>query len=197
LHAVAIQKRIRGRRGYNVGTTHLNTADDEESVVSFTHSLGDGAGSGVVTPGLGFLYNNFIGHYNPLPNHWDSIVPGKRGVGGAPVVLYRSGRPCLTAGAPGGSRIITAVFQTVLNIVERGMDPQAAVDAPRCHSEESNIIFVEDAFPESTVQELTRRGYDVRRTTYVALAQVILIDESHNFLGGTDHRGGGGKAYHG
>jgi gamma-glutamyltranspeptidase/glutathione hydrolase len=195
LHAVEVQKRLRGRRGWDIGTTHLNTADDQGSVVTFTHSLGDTAGSGVITRGMGFLYNNFIGHFNPLPNRWDSIVPGKRGVGGAPVIVFKEGKPHIAAGAPGGSRIITAVFQTILNIVERGMDAQAAVSAPRCHSEEGNIIFVEDAFPESTVEELKRRGYDVRRTTNVALAQAIVIQGSAEFRGGTDPRGGGGKAW--
>ena len=84
----------------------------------------------MVTPGLGFLYNNFLGHYNPLPNQWDSIVPGKRGVGTTPTIVYRDGKPFLGVGAPGGSRINTAVFQTILNIVQRGVTVDEAVSAP-------------------------------------------------------------------
>ncbi|MDP2858104.1 MAG: gamma-glutamyltransferase [Bacillota bacterium] len=194
-HAESVQGCIRkGRRGFEIGTTHLNAADSDGTVIAFTHSIGDYAGSGVVSPGMGFLYNNFIGHYNPLPNQWDSIVPGKRGVGGSPTVLYRDGRPYLAAGAPGGSRIITAVVQTILNVVERGMNAQSAVSAPRCHSEETNVIFIEDAFPESTVTELTSKGYDVRRTNQVALAQAIVIGADGSFDGGSDPKGGGGKA---
>jgi gamma-glutamyltranspeptidase/glutathione hydrolase len=196
-HAKWIQGRIReGRRGFDIGTTHLNAADSDGTVISFTHSLGDSAGSGVVSPGMGFLYNNNLGHYNPLPNRWDSIVPGKRGVGGSPTVLYRNGRPYIAAGAPGGSRIMTSVVQTILNIVDRGMDAQSAVAAPRCHSEEANLIFVEPAFPESTVAELTARGYEVQRTNYVALAQAIVIGEDGRFDGGSDPRGVGGRAVH-
>ena len=196
LHAGEVRERIKAeRRGADPGTTHLTAADDEGTVVSFTHSLGSGAGSGVVTPGLGFLYNNFLGHYNPLPNRWDSIVPGKRGVGTTPAVLYRTGRPWLGIGAAGGSRINTAVFQTILNIVERGMTARDAVAAPRCHSEEADIVFVEgDAYPEATVRDLGRRGYDVRRTQQVARVQAVLIDPTGTMHPGPDPRGGSGFA---
>jgi len=194
-HADEVRRRITAeRRGADPGTTHLTAADGEGTVVSFTHSLGSGAGSGVVTRGLGFLYNNFLGHYNPLPNRWDSIVPGKRGVGTTPAVLYRGGRPWLGIGAAGGSRINTAVFQTVLNVVERGMTARDAVAAPRCHSEEAKIIFVEDAYPEATVRDLARRGYDVRRTQHVARVQAVLIDPSGTMHAGPDPRGGSGSA---
>ncbi|HEX5165412.1 MAG TPA: gamma-glutamyltransferase, partial [Thermomicrobiales bacterium] len=57
------------------GTTHVTVVDEQRNVVSFNHSIGSLAGSGVVTPGLGFLWNNFLGHFNPLPGHTDSIVP--------------------------------------------------------------------------------------------------------------------------
>ena len=122
-------------------------------------------------------------------------MPGKRGVGTTPAVLYRAGRPWLGIGAAGGSRINTAVFQTILNIVERGMTARDAVAAPRCHSEEADIVFVEgDAYPEATVRDLGRRGYYVRRTQQVARVQAVLIDPAGTMHPGPDPRGGSGFA---
>lgn len=199
-HAVHWIERIRsgarvcneGTSRVDVGTTHVTAADEEGTVVVFTHSIGTPGASGVVTPGLGFLYNHFLGHFNPLPGHWDSIVPGKRGGGGAPLVVYRGGRPYIALGAPGGSRIITACFQTIVNVVERGLGIQEAVSALRCHSEERNIIFLEPSHPAATEMELVRRGYDVRRATRMSTVQAVLFDEGGRRHPGADPRGGQG-----
>jgi len=199
-HAARWIERIKaGHRVYNegtsrmdAGTTHVTAADAEGTVVAFTHSTGTPGASGIVTPGLGFLYNHFLGHFNPLPGHPDSILPGKRGGGGSPIVVYRQGRPYLALGAPGGSRIITACFQTIVSVVERGLGIQEAVAAPRCHSEERNIIFLEPSHPAATEVELVRRGYDVRRSTRMSTVQAVLIDEAERRHPGADPRGGQG-----
>ena len=96
-------------------TTHLSVIDAQGNCVSLTHTLG--ASSGVITPGLGFMYNNSMVNFNPLPGHPNSIAPGKgRTTGMTPTIVYRQDSsdgdpqaqvPLLVLGAPGATRIIT------------------------------------------------------------------------------------------
>jgi gamma-glutamyltranspeptidase/glutathione hydrolase len=174
------------------GTTHVSVVDGEGGVVSLTHSIGSIAGSGVVTPGLGILFNNFIGHFDPRPGRPDSIVQGKRGGGGCPAVLLDGERPRIVIGAPGGSRLITAVLQVLLNVMDRGMSMEDAVKAPRFHSEEPHLLFIEPAFPETLAAALRALGYRVERSTYMSRVQGILVDERGGLRAGPDPRGGAG-----
>lgn len=175
------------------GTTHLTCVDADRNVVGINHSIGSLAGSGVVTPGLGFIYNNFLGHFNPLPGRTDSIAPHKRLVGVIASLVFRSGEPYLAIGSPGGSRLISSVVQSIVNVIDHGMDMRTAVSVPRFHSEERQVIFMEPHFPEATVQTLREMGNEVRRTTYMARVQAILIRPDTNELeAGADPRGGAG-----
>lgn len=175
------------------GTTHLTCVDADRNVVSFTHSIGSLAGSGVITPGLGFLHNNFLGHFNPLPGHPDSIVPGKRLSGTTPTIILRDGKPYIAIGAPGGSRIITSVVQTIVNVIDHNMDMRTAVSVPRFHSEEKQLVFLEPHFPESTAEALRARGNDVQRSTYMSRIQAILVrPDTGELEAGADPRGGAG-----
>lgn len=184
-----------GASGLGSETTHVSVVDGEGTAVSWTHSIGSMGGSGVVTPGLGFLYNNFMGHFHPMPGHWNSILPGKRSGGGAPLLLYQGGKLALVIGAPGGSRIMTAILQTLLNVIDHGMSIQEAVSAPRFHSEEERLIFLEPEVPEATAEALSSSGYQVRRSRYQARVQAIKIDtETGTPSAGADPRGGGGQA---
>jgi len=174
------------------GTTHVTVVDEQRNVVSFNHSIGSLAGSGVVTPGLGFLWNNFLGHFNPLPGHSDSIEPGKRLGGLLPMIVFRNGEPYIGVGAPGGSRIITAVTQSLVNVIDHGMDMGAAVSLPRFHSEEEQLLFIEPSFPAETDDALRSLGNDVQRSTYMSRVQAIRITEDGTLEAGADPRGGGG-----
>jgi gamma-glutamyltranspeptidase/glutathione hydrolase len=174
------------------GTTHVTVVDAEDTVISFTHSIGSLAGSGVVTPGLGILFNNFIGHFSPLPGHPDSIAQGKRGGGGCAAVVYDGARPYIAIGAPGGSRLITSIYQALLNVLDRGMPMARAVAVPRFHSEEPGLIFIEPAFPDDVADSLRRRGYRVERSTYMSRVQAILLDKDGRLHPGPDPRGGAG-----
>jgi gamma-glutamyltranspeptidase/glutathione hydrolase len=175
------------------GTTNLTCMDADRNIVSFTHSIGSAAGSGVITRGLGFLYNNFLGHYNPLPGHPDSIVPGKRQGGSPPTIVYKDGEPYIAIGAPGGSRIMTALVQSIVNVVDHGMDMRSAVSEPRFHSEEEQLIFLEPALPESTAVALRAMGNDVQWSTYMSRVQAIRVRlQSGELEPGPDPRGGAG-----
>jgi gamma-glutamyltranspeptidase/glutathione hydrolase len=169
------------------GTTHLTAADDDGNVISLNHSIGYG-GSGVVVDGLGFLLNGDVGHYNPVPGHHDSVVPGKKFLGGSSLAVHRNDRPYIVLGAPGGTRIVTSIVQSVLNAVEFGMDMQTAVTAPRFHSQDRLRIFLEPGIAESTESRLAGIGRDVLRSRYQARPQAIRFI-GDRLEGGSDPRG--------
>jgi gamma-glutamyltranspeptidase/glutathione hydrolase len=113
------------------GTTHISVVDGDGNVVSYSSSLG--SGSGVVVPGTGIHLNNMLGEADLAVG---SALPGERLTSMmAPSVVLRDGRPRLVVGSAGSNRLRGAILQVVNNVVARGMDVRAAVDAPRVHYE--------------------------------------------------------------
>jgi len=102
----------------------------------------------------------------------------------------------MTAGAPGGSRISTAVAQVILNVLDFGMNVQDAVDAPRVHHQWlPDKLSLERGISPDTVALLKARGYDVDYAPGVVLAQVAAIVSDGGWLqGASDGRSGAGKA---
>jgi gamma-glutamyltranspeptidase / glutathione hydrolase len=202
-HVAAIAARI--QRGDRIdtagglpeaGTTHLSCVDGAGNVAGFTHSIGASGGSGVVSPGLGFLFNNFVGHFNPLPGQPNSLGTGKRVGGGAPAIVFRDGEPIMTLGAPGGSRLLTSTAQVLVNAIDFQMETAAAVSVPRFHSEERQRVLLEPVFPEETAQALRALGNDIRRTTTMSLVQAIRRHPDSDVLEfGADPRGGRGVGF--
>jgi len=77
-------------------------------------------------------------------------------------------------------------------VIDRGMPMADAVAAPRCHSEEPDLLFIEPAFPEALAEALRARGYRVQRSTYMSRVQAILIEPDGRLVAGADPRGGAG-----
>lgn len=176
-------------------TTHVSTWDRDGNAVSLTHSLGNS--SGVVTPGLGFTFNNMMHIFNPYPGHPNSIAPFKRRTGGAtPTIVLRDGNPVIVVGAPGGTRIPTAVVATLLGVIDHGMSPAEAVAVPRWHSE-GDALHVESGIYWTMRKELARRGWhDIRGSQWTldrfyARPQCIEITDDGRLRAGSDPRGGG------
>jgi gamma-glutamyltranspeptidase / glutathione hydrolase len=169
------------------GTTHLTAADDDGNIVSLNHSIGFG-GCGAVTPGLGFLYNGDMASYDPHPGQPDSIVPGKKFQGGSPLALFRDRQPLLVLGAPGGTRIFSSIIQTVLNAIDHGMDIRTAVTAPRFHSQDRQVVYLERWIPERVGDALRDMGHEVRASRYAARPQAVMR-ASDRYEGGSDPRG--------
>ncbi len=94
----------------------------------------------------------------------------------------------LAIGSSGGSRLISAVFQTILNVFVHGMDPQTAVGTPRFHSEQDGRLYMEPSFPEGTMAELRRMGYEITVTSYMGCNQAVRL-QGAALQGGTDPRG--------
>ena len=122
--------------------------------MSLTHT--NGLCSGVVTPGLGFLQNNYMIAFDPKPGGPNSIEPGKkRTTGASPCIVYRDGRPFMVVGAPGGTYIIGAVLQAILNVIDHGMTAVEAVSAPRVDCQ-GDTVYVEAGCPPRCATSLGR-----------------------------------------
>jgi gamma-glutamyltranspeptidase/glutathione hydrolase len=178
-------------------TTHFSIYDEMGNAVSCTHTLG--TGSGVVTPGLGFVYNNSMKLFDPFPGTRNSMAPGKaRTTGMVPTILYRDGKPAIVVGAPGGSVIISAVLQAILNIVDFGMSPVEAVTVPRIHCE-GKALHAEARVEGAVCRALRAMGHDVRHSPIsfdpvMSRAHAVQV-EGGRWRGAADPRGGGGVAY--
>ncbi|WP_291296787.1 gamma-glutamyltransferase [Elioraea sp.] len=193
--------RIRGAATHDVaapprehGTTHVCVMDAAGNVVSLTHTLA--TASGVITPGLGFMYNNSMKLFDPDPDHPNGIRPGKaRGTAMSPSILFRNGRPWMAVGAPGGSAIISSVAQTISNVIDFGMSAAEAVAAPRIHAEGS-AVQAEARVSARVVDALRASGLAVEHRPYsydpsFSRAQCLIADAG-TWSGGSDPRTGSG-----
>jgi gamma-glutamyltranspeptidase/glutathione hydrolase len=145
-------------------TTHISVIDKDGNCFTMTHSLG--MPSGVVTPGLGFMYNGCMGVFDPRPGRAGSIAPGKaRFSSVVPSIVFRGGKPELIIGAPGATQIAMGVLHATLNALDFDMTMVEAVSAPR-FSATSDIIDVSNRIPWRVERELQARGYEVARNPY-------------------------------
>lgn len=145
-------------------TTHISVIDRDGACVSMTHSLG--MPSGVITPGLGFMYNGCMGVFDPRPGRAGSIAPGKARFSSiCPSILFRDEKVCLVIGAPGATQIAMGVLQAILNVLDFGMSMTEAVSSAR-FSATSNAIDVSNRVPRSVTRALEAQGYEVVRSPF-------------------------------
>lgn len=179
-------------------TTHVCVVDDAGNAVSLTHTLG--SASGVVTPGLGFGYNDYMNCFDPRPGRPWSIQPGKtRMTRMVPTMVFDGERLRICVGAPGGTKIVGAVLQVLVNLIDHQMSPVEAVSAPRVDFQ-GDVVQAEARIPQVVVDGLTRLGYSVNRRTlnydsYFARPQVIVVSADGSMSGASDPRKDGGAAY--
>jgi gamma-glutamyltranspeptidase/glutathione hydrolase len=178
-------------------TTQVCVIDDEGNAVSLTHTLG--SASGVVTPGLGFGYNDYMNCFDPRPGTPNSVRPGKTRVTMmTPTMVFDKNRLRVCIGAPGGTKIVTGVLQVLINLIDHGMSPVEAVSAPRVDFQ-GDIVQAEARIPLAVTRRLETLGYRVNRRTlnydsYFARPQVIAADGAGHFRGASDPRKDGGTA---
>jgi gamma-glutamyltranspeptidase/glutathione hydrolase len=176
-------------------TTHVSVVDQWGNCVALTHSLG--ASSGVITPGLGFMYNNSMINFDPMPGNANSIAPGKgRTTGMAPTIVYQHGKPVLVLGSPGATRIITSNLQVILNVLDFGMSINDAVHAARFDCQ-VNHIRCHARIPEYICAEVRQR-HPIERLPFshggFALVHAIKIDPVTGALTGAADTGADGMA---
>jgi gamma-glutamyltranspeptidase / glutathione hydrolase len=142
------------------GTTNLTVADRWGNVVEYTLTIEQTGGNAMVVPGRGFLLNNELTDFNFTPTQGTAPdpnlpAPGKRPRSSmAPTILLRHGKPFLATGSPGGSMIITTVFQILLNRIDLGMTLPEAVAAPRASQRNTPAVQAEPAFRSDELKEL-------------------------------------------
>ncbi len=159
-------------------TTHVSVMDSEGNCVTMTHTLG--SPSGVITEGLGFMYNGSMSRFDPRPGRAGSIAPGKRRASSsAPTIVFKGDQPRIVIGAPGGSYIAPAVAQGISNVLDFGMSMSDAVAAPRIVAV-SDSIDVSNRIRRDVTDELAARGYDIKRSSmsypFAALHGIQNID---------------------
>jgi gamma-glutamyltranspeptidase / glutathione hydrolase len=188
-------------------TTHYSIVDEQGNAVAVTYTLNAGYGSGVTVPGTGFLLNDEMDDFASKPGtpnlfglvqgERNSIAPGKRPLSSmVPTVVLKDGKPFLVLGAPGGSTIITAVLQVILNVIDFHMNAQDAVDFPRIHDQwKPDALLVERGISPDTIAALKRLGYHVDDAHPAVLARVETILIADGLLqGAPDDRAPGAKA---
>ncbi len=136
-----------GANREGVSTTHLTVADRWGNIVSYTFTIEQIGGSGMVVPGRGFLLNNELTDFEPTPGLANSPGPGKRPRSSmSPTIVFSGGRPVLALGSPGGSTIITTVLQLLVDQVDFGMSLPDAIAAPRASQRNTAVTTAEPAF---------------------------------------------------
>ena len=158
----------------NRNTTHYSVLDKSGNAVSVTYTLNNGFGAKVMAGDTGFILNDEMDDFSAkpgAPNLYgliegtaNAIAPGKQPLSSmSPTVVLKDGRPILVLGAPGGSRIITTVFEVIVNIIDHGMTLQEAIDAPRVHHQwlPDTIAAEPFALSADTASALTHMGYKV------------------------------------
>jgi gamma-glutamyltranspeptidase / glutathione hydrolase len=193
-------------RAERAETTHYNVVDAEGNAVAVTYTLNGGFGNGITVPGLGFLLNNEMDDFTTRPGapnlfglvqgDANTISPGKRPLSSmAPTIVLRDGELYMLLGGPGGSRIPTAVLQVFLNVVDFGMNPQEAVDAPRLHHQWlPDATTVERGFSPDALALLRSRGHEVRQEPGPVAAVVELVVKDSGWLQGAADARRSGRA---
>lgn len=187
-------------------TTHYNVVDAEGNAVAVTYTLNGGFGNGITVPGAGFLLNNEMDDFSAKPGasnmfglvqgESNSIQPGKRPLSAmTPTILARDGKFFMAVGAPGGSRIITAVLQVILNVIDFGMNVQDAVDAPRFHHQwQPDRLTLERGFSPDTIALLKARGHQIDQSGGSVSSVVEAIVSDQGWLQGASDGRRPGKA---
>lgn len=180
------------------GTVYLATADRDGNMVSYIQSNYRGFGSGLVVPETGISLQNRGANFSLDPEHDNFLEPGKKCYHTIiPGFLTRDGRPVGPFGVMGGFMQPQGHVQVVMNVVDFGLNPQAALDAPRWQWLEGTSVDLEQSFLGHTAGALERMGHRVRLALDPAgfgRGQIIWRDGSGVLAGGTDPRADGAAA---
>ena len=186
-------------------TTHFSIVDSRGNAVSNTYTLNYSYGVGLVADGTGVLLNNELDDFTAAPGASNAYGlvgfeanlpgPGKRPLSSmSPTIVLKDGKPLLVTGSPGGSRIISAVLQVIVDVLDYGMDVAAAVAAPRVHHQWlPDEVRVERGFADDTLAALRAKGHRVIEPLSPTSANSIAVTE-RGLLGAPDPRTRGAEA---
>ena len=167
-------------------TTHFSVADSQGNIISSTYTLNSSFGSGVVIKGTGILMNNEMDDFSAapgIPNQFgllgseaNEIQPGKRPLSSmTPTIVTKNNKFFFSTGSPGGSRIISAVLQSIINIVDFDMNLEDATKAIRIHHQwYPDLLQIENGYPKSMATTLENNGYNVKFIKPATCIQTIM-----------------------
>ena len=179
---------------YRGDTVYLCAADGEGNMISLIQSIAGAFGSGVVVPGTGMVMQNRGNNFNIDPNHPNGIGPRKRAYNTIiPGFLTKDGRPIGPMGVMGGYMQPQGHMQVTMNMIDFGMNPQAALDAPRWFWQRENNVRIEPGYTKAVLEALTARGHDldIDGNGFYGRGAMIVRMENGILCGGTEPRGGG------
>ena len=181
-------------------TTHFSVLDQDGNAVSITQTVNTSFGSGMIIEGTGIILNNEMDDFSAqpgVPNIYglvgaeaNSIAPQKRPLSSmSPTLLVKDDQTFMVIGSPGGPRIITTVVQSIINVIDYGMDIQAAVDAPRIHHQwKPNKLRIEADYRVDTSM-LLALGHQIEKKGSWSLAHGIIFEVNTGIIyGGADNR---------
>jgi gamma-glutamyltranspeptidase/glutathione hydrolase len=186
-------------------TTHYSVIDKDGNMVSVTTTLNNTYGSYVIVDGAGFFLNDEMDDFSSKPgepnmfgligSEANSIQPNKRMLSSmTPTIILKDGSPFMILGSPGGGKIITTVFQTILNVIDFRMALDKTIDKPRFHHQwlPEFIQYEKGVFSDTVRSILISKGHDLRESGDFGRVDAILIDwKKHIYYGHSDRRGYG------
>jgi gamma-glutamyltranspeptidase/glutathione hydrolase len=189
-------------------TTHFSVVDKDGNAVSLTYTLEHSYGSGMGSSKLGFIFNNEMGDFNPVPgittgkgqigSQPNVIAPEKRMLSSmTPTIVANEGKPYLIVGSPGGRTIINTVFQTILNVLAYDMRVDQAVEAMKIHHQwlPDEIRYEQHLLSPDTRDSLEGMGHRLRSVNRLGQLMVIGFDASINaYIGAVDSSSDEGAA---
>lgn len=185
-------------------TTHFSIVDPNGNAVAVTTTLNGAFGSKLYCSELGFFLNNEMDDFSIKPgvqnffgltgSKANAIEPGKRMLSSmTPTIIEKNGNLFMVLGSPGGSTIITSIFQNILNVAEFGMGMQESVALPRAHHQwlPDEILMEPNGFSTETIQKLKDKGYkvNVQGAPVIGKVDAILKLPDGSFEAGADLRG--------
>ncbi|MEM8895490.1 MAG: gamma-glutamyltransferase, partial [Bacteroidota bacterium] len=189
----------------SIETTHFSIVDEMGNAVSITTTVKGYFGNKVMVDGAGFFLNNEMDDFSAKPgvpnqfgltgNEANAIQPEKRMLSSmTPTIVDKDGELVMVVGTPGGSTIITAVYQTIINVIDHGMTMQEAVNAKKIHHQwlPDNIIVEEGAFDEDLLSALKGYGHEIDPRSMLGKMDCILIREDGTLEGASDYTRSGG-----
>jgi len=189
-------------------TTHFSITDSEGNAISMTYTLENSYGVAMGSDKLGFIFNNEMGDFNPVPGMTTSsgqigsdpnlVAPGKRMLSSmTPTIVAKDGKPYLVIGSPGGRTIINTVFQTVLNVLAYDMRIDRAIEAMKIHHQwlPDQILYERNLLSPDTRDVLEKMGHTLRPTTNIGVLMGITYDAKLGiFVGAADSASEDGAA---
>ncbi len=172
-------------------TTHLTAADQDGNVIAATHTIHSAFGSKVTVPGTGMLLNNTMNIFDPHPGTANSIQPGKRVTSSmSPTIIEKDSKPAFALGLVGGTRIFPSALQAIVNLIDHGMSPQEAVEAPRIWTLGEDLEM-ESAYPEELRSELIRRGHTISDLKIIGGGMGMIAFDNNDMTGASCWRADG------